>query len=105
MVSRWGIVSLVDMLKEAVLRTGCLDGVASDSTHVLPNVDLLPRIKRINKVKYRPVAGGPDACPRLARAADSPDPPRTRSAVRPDGCPPTSGGQPRGISALGGHHL
>ncbi|WP_258036226.1 transposase [Streptomyces sp. SM10] len=31
-----------------------------------PNFDLLPRIKRINKVKpYRPVAGEPDAYPQL----------------------------------------
>ncbi|MFI9172401.1 Tn3 family transposase [Streptomyces lincolnensis] len=32
----------------------------------LLNFDLLPRIKRINKVKlYRPVAGEPDAYPQL----------------------------------------
>nr|WTB34308.1 Tn3 family transposase [Streptomyces sp. NBC_00830] len=28
---RWGIVTLIDMLKEAVLRTGCLDAVTSVS--------------------------------------------------------------------------
>ncbi|MFB4197279.1 hypothetical protein [Streptomyces carpaticus] len=28
---RWGIVPLIDMLKEAVLRTGCLDAVTSVS--------------------------------------------------------------------------
>ncbi|MGA5223112.1 Tn3 family transposase [Streptomyces koyangensis] len=34
----------------------------------LLNFDLLPRTKRINKVKpYRPVAGEPDAYPRLPR--------------------------------------
>jgi hypothetical protein len=35
--------------------------------------DLLPRIKRINHVKlYRPAAGEPDACPRLAAALTRP---------------------------------
>ncbi|ARF52967.1 Tn3 family transposase [Streptomyces gilvosporeus] len=39
----------------------------------LLNFDLLPRIKRINKVKlYRPVAGDPDAYPQLAPALTRP---------------------------------
>jgi len=39
----------------------------------LLNVDLLPRIKRINKVKlYRPTAGDPGAYPRLAPALTRP---------------------------------
>lgn len=39
----------------------------------LLNFDLLPRIKRINKVKlYRPVAGNPDACPQLTPALTRP---------------------------------
>jgi TnpA family transposase len=39
----------------------------------LLNVDLLPRIKQINKVKlYRPAAGDPGACPRLAAALTRP---------------------------------
>ncbi|MFF2518261.1 Tn3 family transposase [Streptomyces sp. NPDC058086] len=39
----------------------------------LLNFDLLPRIKRINKVKlYRPVAGEPDAYPQLAPALTRP---------------------------------
>lgn len=39
----------------------------------LLNFDLLPRIKRINKVKlYRPVAGEADAYPRLTPALTSP---------------------------------
>jgi len=39
----------------------------------LLNVDLLPRIKRINKVKlYRPAAGDPGAYPRLAPALTRP---------------------------------
>ncbi|WP_374101903.1 Tn3 family transposase [Streptomyces sp. MC1] len=39
----------------------------------LLNFDLLPRIKRINKVKlYRPVAGDPDAYARLALALTRP---------------------------------
>ncbi|MEU4799472.1 hypothetical protein [Streptomyces sp. NPDC023327] len=33
---RWGIVPLVDMLKEAVLRTGCLDAVTSAPRLILP---------------------------------------------------------------------
>jgi TnpA family transposase len=39
----------------------------------LLNVDLLPRIKRINKVRlYRPAAGEPDGYPRLAPALTRP---------------------------------
>ncbi|GGZ41539.1 hypothetical protein GCM10010344_02870 [Streptomyces bluensis] len=39
----------------------------------LLDFDLLPRIKRINKVKlYRPVAGEPDAYPQLAPALTRP---------------------------------
>ncbi|WP_445585681.1 Tn3 family transposase [Streptomyces finlayi] len=39
----------------------------------LLNFDLLPRIKRINKVRlYRPVAGEPDACPQLTPAPTRP---------------------------------
>ena len=39
----------------------------------LLNIDLLPRIKRINKVRlYRPAAGDPDAYPRLAPALTRP---------------------------------
>src|SRR6266852_5026999 len=39
----------------------------------LLNVDLLPRIKQINKVKlYRPAAGDPGAYPRLAAALTRP---------------------------------
>ncbi|MFJ9822689.1 Tn3 family transposase [Streptomyces sp. NPDC101151] len=39
----------------------------------LLNFDLLPRIKRINKVKlYRPVAGDPDAYPQLGPALTGP---------------------------------
>lgn len=39
----------------------------------LLNFDLLPRIKRINKVKlYRPVAGEPDAYPQLTPALTRP---------------------------------
>ena len=48
--------------------------------------DLLPRIKRINKVKlYRPAAGEPDLWPGLAPAMTAPDPlGPDRRAVRPD---------------------
>ncbi|MEV7258271.1 Tn3 family transposase [Streptomyces sp. NPDC093937] len=39
----------------------------------VPNFDLLPRIKRINKVKLsRPVAGDPDAYPQLTPALTRP---------------------------------
>jgi TnpA family transposase len=64
--------------------------------------DLLPRIKRINKVKlYRPAAGEPDTWPGLApaltRGADPPDPVGThRRAVRLDAqrAPPRSASVP-----------
>jgi TnpA family transposase len=39
----------------------------------LLNVDLLPRLKRINKIRlYRPAAGDPDAYPRLVPALTRP---------------------------------
>ncbi|ATO83544.1 hypothetical protein ACWT_4129 [Actinoplanes sp. SE50] len=47
----------------------------------LPGFDLLPRIKRINKVRlYRPAAGEADAYPRLGPA---PPPPRRSCAGSP----------------------
>ena len=69
---RWGTVPLVDMLKETVLRTGCLDAVTSGTTGGSIRPDVPAERLLLAIYAYGTNTGGPDAYPRLAPALTRP---------------------------------
>jgi len=85
---RWGIVPLIDMLKEAVLRTGCLDAVTSVSGGGSLSAEVLA--ERLLLVIYAYGTNTGIKARRLRR----PRPHRGRTALRPPPLP-VRRGRPR----------